>query len=145
MKRLDAALAEKEAEIERLRKLVDKWRPPERKDSTCQCRFCQETFPALKRAKQYLRQEDYEAMEHALMASACHEMDLAHEHGKRLEAEAEIERLRNDLQEAAKSLSTIALAKGDGLRTREQIMSYAMSRANVAWGGLPTPSDQEGE
>jgi len=60
----------------------------------------------------------------------------------------ENERLRNDLYEAAESLRSISRLAGKNepdcneLATFQQIRRYANSRATVAWGGLPTPSDE---
>jgi len=54
----------------------------------CECRFCQETYPAIKRMREYLKPEDLKAVENALESSMTHETDYIHEREHRKEAEA---------------------------------------------------------
>jgi len=65
----------------------------------CGCSFCIETYPALMRAKEYLKPDDFAAISDALEASMVHENDVAYLKGKNEELQAEIDRLNLSKEE----------------------------------------------
>jgi len=83
--------------------------PNERQASEkCRCIFCVVLYPAIKRMREYLAPEDWDAIDSYLTSIATHEMDVEHETQKRREAEAErdkaleeCERLKDALREIA--------------------------------------------
>lgn len=67
----------------------------------CDCLFCRETNTALKRMKEYLKPEDYQAVENAIEENIVHHSDLEFERNMRILAEARIKDLEKQINENA--------------------------------------------
>ena len=64
---------------------------------TCQCQFCKDTYPAIKRLREYMRPEDWTAIDNALAEAECRELERA--------TQSELNALRDEIIELNEKLN----------------------------------------